>query len=164
MVALHVNGKTRNLDIPGDMPLLRTLRDALNMTGTKFGCGMGLCGACTIPDRRAADALLYHTGISSNGQAHHDDRSYRSNACRQEDSARVARTGCAAMRVLPIRPDHVRERAAGDPTQAKRFGYRRRRGREHLPLRHLSPHSCSDQAGGRLTTADLRGISISTEA
>ena len=48
MIAINVNGKIRNLDIPDDMPLLWTLRDVLSMTGTKFGCGMGLCGACTI--------------------------------------------------------------------------------------------------------------------
>ena len=48
MVTLNVNGKSRNLDVPGDMPLLWTLRDVLGMTGTKFGCGQGLCGACTI--------------------------------------------------------------------------------------------------------------------
>src|SRR4051794_842326 len=48
MITLNLNGKARNLDIPDDMPLLWTLRDALSMTGTKFGCGMGLCGACTI--------------------------------------------------------------------------------------------------------------------
>jgi isoquinoline 1-oxidoreductase alpha subunit len=48
MVTLNVNGKRRDLDIPDDMPLLWTLRDVLGMTGTKFGCGMGLCGACTI--------------------------------------------------------------------------------------------------------------------
>src|SRR5215467_5583940 len=48
MVKLNVNGSLRNLDLPDDMPLLWTLRDVLNMTGTKFGCGMGLCGACTI--------------------------------------------------------------------------------------------------------------------
>jgi isoquinoline 1-oxidoreductase alpha subunit len=48
MVTLNVNGKSRNLDIPGDMPLLWTLRDVLGMTGTKFGCGAALCGACTI--------------------------------------------------------------------------------------------------------------------
>jgi len=48
MITLNVNGKSRDLDIPGDMPLLWTLRDVLAMTGTKFGCGMGLCGACMI--------------------------------------------------------------------------------------------------------------------
>jgi isoquinoline 1-oxidoreductase alpha subunit len=48
MVTLNVNGKPRELDVPSDMPLLWTLRDVLGMTGTKFGCGMGLCGACTV--------------------------------------------------------------------------------------------------------------------
>jgi isoquinoline 1-oxidoreductase subunit alpha len=45
---LDVNGKLRDLDVPSDMPLLWILRDVLAMTGTKFGCGKGLCGACTI--------------------------------------------------------------------------------------------------------------------
>jgi isoquinoline 1-oxidoreductase alpha subunit len=48
MITLNVNGKPRNLDIAEDMPLLWTLRDVLSMTGTKFGCGAGLCGACTV--------------------------------------------------------------------------------------------------------------------
>ena len=48
MTTLNVNGKARNVDVPDDMPLLWILRDVLGMTGTKFGCGKGLCGACTI--------------------------------------------------------------------------------------------------------------------
>ena len=48
VIALNINGKRKTLDVPDDMPLLWTLRDVLNMTGTKFGCGMGLCGACTV--------------------------------------------------------------------------------------------------------------------
>jgi isoquinoline 1-oxidoreductase subunit alpha len=48
MITLNVNGKRRDLDVPDDMPLLWTLRDVLGMTGTKFGCGAALCGACTI--------------------------------------------------------------------------------------------------------------------
>jgi isoquinoline 1-oxidoreductase alpha subunit len=48
VVTLNINGQSRTLDIPEDMPLLWTLRDVLGMTGTKFGCGQGLCGACTI--------------------------------------------------------------------------------------------------------------------
>jgi isoquinoline 1-oxidoreductase alpha subunit len=48
VVTLNVNGKSRTLDIADDTPLLWTLRDVLGMTGTKFGCGAGLCGACTI--------------------------------------------------------------------------------------------------------------------
>lgn len=43
-----INGKTHEVDVEGDMPLLWYLRDKLEYTGTKFGCGMGLCGACTV--------------------------------------------------------------------------------------------------------------------
>src|SRR5690606_8520877 len=43
-----INGETRELDVPDDMPLLWALRQELGMVGTKFGCGMGLCGACTV--------------------------------------------------------------------------------------------------------------------
>jgi isoquinoline 1-oxidoreductase alpha subunit len=45
---IKVNGSTRNVDVDGDTPLLWVLRDVLGMTGTKFGCGMALCGACTV--------------------------------------------------------------------------------------------------------------------
>ena len=48
MISLLVNGKTRIVDVDGDMPLLWVLRDTLNLTGTKYGCGMALCGACTV--------------------------------------------------------------------------------------------------------------------
>src|SRR3977135_237380 len=48
MPALNINGKTMNADVPDDTPLLWVLRDVLRMTGTKFGCGMALCGACTV--------------------------------------------------------------------------------------------------------------------
>jgi len=43
-----VNGKARTIDVPEDMPLLWVLRDVLGLTGTKFGCGMAACGACTV--------------------------------------------------------------------------------------------------------------------
>jgi len=45
---LNVNGKAVSVDVPSDMPLLWVLRDVLNMPGTKFGCGQGQCGACTV--------------------------------------------------------------------------------------------------------------------
>ncbi len=47
-ITLKVNGKNHSLDVPADMPLLWALRDKLNMTGTKYGCGIGRCGACTV--------------------------------------------------------------------------------------------------------------------
>jgi isoquinoline 1-oxidoreductase alpha subunit len=45
---LTVNGRPRRVDVVGDMPLLWVLRDELDLKGTKFGCGAGLCGACTV--------------------------------------------------------------------------------------------------------------------
>ena len=45
---LNVNGETHSVDVEGDTPLLWTLRDVLGMTGTKFGCGIAQCGACTV--------------------------------------------------------------------------------------------------------------------
>jgi isoquinoline 1-oxidoreductase alpha subunit len=48
MITLHVNGQPRRLDIEPDTPLLWVLRDELKLTGTKFGCGRALCGACTV--------------------------------------------------------------------------------------------------------------------
>lgn len=47
-VTLKINGKNHTLNAPADMPLLWVLRDRLNLTGTKYGCGIGLCGACTV--------------------------------------------------------------------------------------------------------------------
>jgi isoquinoline 1-oxidoreductase subunit alpha len=46
--SLTVNGKSYQVDVPPEMPLLWALRDSLGFTGTKFGCGMALCGACTV--------------------------------------------------------------------------------------------------------------------
>jgi aerobic-type carbon monoxide dehydrogenase small subunit (CoxS/CutS family) len=48
MVTLIVNGASRQLDVSPDMPLLWAVRDTLGLTGTKYGCGMALCGACTV--------------------------------------------------------------------------------------------------------------------
>ena len=47
-IALRVNGQDREVDLPQNVPLLWALRDGLNLTGTKFGCGVAACGACTV--------------------------------------------------------------------------------------------------------------------
>jgi isoquinoline 1-oxidoreductase alpha subunit len=66
---LTINGMKREVDVPSDMPLLWVLRDVLGMTGTKFGCGMALCGACTVQlDGRATRSCV--TPVSAvTGQA-----------------------------------------------------------------------------------------------
>lgn len=48
MLTLNINGQEKALDVPEDMPILWALRDVAQMTGTKFGCGMAQCGACTV--------------------------------------------------------------------------------------------------------------------
>src|SRR5258708_30126437 len=48
MMNLQVNGVTKSVEVPADMPLLWVLRDVLGLTGTKFGCGIAQCGACTV--------------------------------------------------------------------------------------------------------------------
>jgi aerobic-type carbon monoxide dehydrogenase small subunit (CoxS/CutS family) len=48
MISLTVNGKQYNVDVPADMPLLWVIRDTIGLTGTKFGCGLSQCGACTV--------------------------------------------------------------------------------------------------------------------
>jgi isoquinoline 1-oxidoreductase subunit alpha len=48
MISLSINGEQRDVDVPAGMPLLWVLRDVLGLTGTKFGCGIAQCGACTV--------------------------------------------------------------------------------------------------------------------
>ncbi|MFC0204601.1 (2Fe-2S)-binding protein [Novosphingobium soli] len=47
-ISLSINGEHHDLDAPGDMPLLWALREVAGLTGTKYGCGIGVCGACTV--------------------------------------------------------------------------------------------------------------------
>ena len=63
MVTLQVNGKELEFDVPDDMPLLWALRDVVGLTGTKFGCGVALCGACTVHlDGRAIRSCITPVG------------------------------------------------------------------------------------------------------
>ncbi|MGI9229419.1 MAG: (2Fe-2S)-binding protein [Gammaproteobacteria bacterium] len=83
MIKLTINGEPRQLDSNPDMPLLWAIRDVLGLTGTKFGCGKGLCGSCTVhlqgravrscvtPLAAAADkAVTTIEGLSEDGGGH----------------------------------------------------------------------------------------------
>ena len=63
MITLIVNGQSRAVDVPPDMPLLWVLRDVLGLTGTKFGCGIAQCGACTVHlDAKPVRSCLLRVG------------------------------------------------------------------------------------------------------
>ena len=79
---LRINGKSTTVDAPSDMPLLWVLRDTLDLKGTKFGCGIGACGACTvhvdgkavrscqIPLSRATGNITTLEGLAPEGKLH----------------------------------------------------------------------------------------------
>ena len=85
---LNVNGKTTTVDVPADMPLLWVLRDVLNLKGTKFGCGIGQCGACTVHVERTRRASC-QTPVSQAAGA----RSRPSKVCRRTARIRCSRRG-----------------------------------------------------------------------
>src|SRR5512138_1072085 len=68
MTALTINGERRDVAVPTDMPLLWYLRDVLRLTGTKYGCGMALCGACTVHVNGKATRSCVTTAESVEGK------------------------------------------------------------------------------------------------
>jgi isoquinoline 1-oxidoreductase alpha subunit len=67
LITLNVNSEKREIDVPPDMPLLWVLRDVLGLTGTKFGCGIAQCGACTVHvDGKAVRSCLLPVGALGN--------------------------------------------------------------------------------------------------
>ena len=109
-----VNGKAASTDAPPDTPLLWVIREGLKLTGTKFGCGTGLCGACMvhIDGKRAFSCQIQ----VSEGRRQVGDHDRRAVAGFLPSAAEgLARRARAAMRLLPVRPDHER----GRPAQAE---------------------------------------------
>jgi len=86
---IKVNGHNHSVDVDGDTPLLWVLRDVLGMIGTKFGCGMALCGACTV--HIDGVATRYHTHRRYRRIRDHNDRGDWSDSGRRQDSESLAR-------------------------------------------------------------------------
>ena len=105
MISIRVNGTPHQLDVEPETPLLWVLRDEVGLTGTKFGCGIAQCGACTVHVDGKADALLLGAGRRARRR---EDHHHRGPVARQQASgaAGLARRGRAAMRLLPVRADH----------------------------------------------------------
>ena len=115
---LTVNGQSTNVDVPADMPLLWVLRDVLNLRGTKYGCGIGQCGACTVhlngkavrscqtPVSAAAEGpITTIEGLSPDGT--------------HPAAARVAGDRRSAVWLLPGRTNHVGGGAAGGEARSQ---------------------------------------------
>ena len=96
------------LDVPADMPLLYVLRDLLGVTGPKYGCGVGVCGACTSHvGGEAVRPCIVAVGERRRAARHHD-RGPRGRRRAPPGAAGVDRRGRRAVRLLPARPDHDR--------------------------------------------------------
>ena len=144
-ITIEVNGERETVDVAPDTPLLWALRDVIGLTGTKFGCGIAQCGACTVQIDGEAGPLLPAAGRLDRRPQDHDHRGRRRDGSRTQDPESVARSRSRAMRLLPVRADHVRGRAAGEDARPDRRRHRRGDGWQHLPVRHLCAHPRRDQ-------------------
>ena len=134
MSALNVNGREHPVDADPDTPILWALRDTLGMTGTKFGCGAALCGACTVHlDGEAIRSCVTPISAAA-GQKDHHDRSgdRRQRPCRCRRACRLGQARRGAVRLLPERPDHERHRVP-EVAAARQAADRRRNRRRPWP-------------------------------
>src|SRR5450631_3849446 len=103
--AIKVNGTTHSVDVDGDTPLLWVLRDLLGMTGTKFGCGKALCGACTVH----IDGVAARSCVAPiDGVGASEITTIEAIGATPVGGKILARPGGGAVRLLPVGTDHVR--------------------------------------------------------
>ena len=149
MIQLTVNGETHAFEGEGDLPLLWYLRDFLGLTGSKYGCGKGLCGACTVHLDGQAIRSCSVTMDRLDGRQHHDHRR-AGRGWRASTSDRLGGTQGAAVRVLPVRADHAGGGVAGRQSGSGRTADRRRHERRDLPLWHVPAYPGGDQVRCRI--------------
>ena len=155
---IKVNGRTHSVDVDDDTPMLWVLRDVLGMTGTKFGCGMALCGACTVhldgkPVRScitpvAASAGKRITTIEAIGATPAGKKIQQAWIELEVPQCGYCQSGqiMSAAALLAANPNPTRHR------------HRRRDVGKHLSLRHLCAHPRGNQArGARSRRATRRG-------
>ena len=119
MVSVNVNGQERTFDGDPSMPLMWYLRDELGLTGTKFGCGVALCGACTV---HLDGEAIRSCGIVMSDVAGKPVVTIEGLDPKGEHPVQVAlaKYQRAAMRLLPDRSDHAGGCVAGENTGADR--------------------------------------------
>ncbi len=153
MTTIIVNNQKINVDAAPDTPLLWVLRDHLGMTGTKFGCGMALCGACTVHIDGAATRSCVLPLSAAEG------RSITTIEGLSADRGHAVQKAWLELDVpqcgyCQSGTDHVGGGASPDQPQAQRCRHRCGHVRQHMPLRHLSANPQGDSSCGG--TARLR--------
>ena len=119
MIQLTVNGKVHKLDVEPEMPLLWVLRDELKLTGTKYGCGIAQCGACTVHvDGQAVRSCVTPVGSVAGKKIVTIEGLSKPGPAQGAEG--VDRARGPAMRLLPDRDDHVRRGAAAEEAEAHR--------------------------------------------
>jgi hypothetical protein len=144
-VAFTINGKAVSVEAEPETALLWVVREHLKLTGTKYGCGSGLCGACTVHiDGKAVRSC--QTQMSSvGGKKVTTIEGLSPNSSHALQKAWIVGAG-AAMRLLPVRSDHAGGGTAGEEQKADAQADHRPHGRQHLSLRHLSAHRSRHRA------------------
>ena len=119
MAKLNINGRTRDVEVEPDTPLLWVIREQVGLTGTKYGCGVAQCGACSVHINGEPGALLRHPGRRREG--HRRDRHDRGPVGRQLSPGAEGVGGARrpAVRLLPVRPDHGRGGAAPEASRSR---------------------------------------------
>jgi hypothetical protein len=102
MISLTVNGKRHDVDVPTDMPLLWVIRYTIGLTGTKFGCGLSQCGACTV--HLEGNAVRSCTTPVSLAAGKSDDHRRVVSDVQPRAAGGLDRRAGAAVRLLPVRP------------------------------------------------------------
>src|ERR1700730_7261605 len=144
--AIKVNGNIHSVDVYADTPPLWVPRDVLGMTGTKFGCCMALCGACTvhIDGVESRSCITPIEGVGSSNVT--TIEAIGATAGWRQDPESLARPRGCPMRLLPVGADHVCRGVAGEQPASERFLHRRRHVRQHLSLRDLCAHPRSNSS------------------
>ncbi len=149
MTPVTINGRRHDINLPADTPLLWALRDELGLTGTKFGCGMALCGACTVHlDGQAVRSCMTPLSAVANKKVTTIEAMEADPVGKAVQTAwievNVPQCGyCQSGQIMSATALLKRN------PEADRRRHRRRHGREHLPLRHLHAHPDRRQAGRR---------------